>query len=220
MAALNLNDLTGLKDAAASFLIRSDLVDALDLFVRLCEQRIAYGAGAQSPFPSDPVRCRGMEQRDSAVTINSQTLALPDGYLKTRRFTLPTNPITVLTYMPPDAFWQTTAAGQVGTPTIFTIEAGSFVFAPTPAATFTGSHLYWKTLPPLATAGTNWLLQNAPGVYLYGTLLEAAPYIQEDERLRLWHGLYLGAAGGLNEVEGAARATGGLLISRPGIATP
>ncbi len=217
---LSLATYTDLLATAGEFLARADLVDALPVLAQLGEQRIHYGAGANSPFPSDPVRCRAMEQLDTAVTLNAQTLALPANYLKTRRFTLATNPIRTLSYLPPDSFWQTAGAGQVGTPTMFTIEAQQFVFGPSPAAPITASHLYWRKLDPLATAGTNWLLQNAPGVYLYATLLEAAPYIQEDERLRLWHGLYLGAANGVNEVEGAARATGGVLIVRPGISTP
>jgi hypothetical protein len=39
--------------------------------------------------------------------------------------------------------------------------------------------LYYKKFDPLS-AGVNWLITNAPDVYLYATLLEAAEYIRLD----------------------------------------
>jgi hypothetical protein len=37
-----------------------------------------------------------------------------------------------------------------------------------------------------ASNTTNWLLTLAPDLYLYGSLLEAAPYIGNDERIPVW----------------------------------
>jgi hypothetical protein len=42
------------------------------------------------------------------------------------------------------------------------------------------------TLPALAGDGSNWLFEQAPDVYLYASLLEAAPYLGADERVPLW----------------------------------
>ncbi len=33
---------------------------------------------------------------------------------------------------------------------------------------------------------TNWLILNAPDLYLYGTLLQAEPFLMNDERGPLW----------------------------------
>ena len=33
---------------------------------------------------------------------------------------------------------------------------------------------------------TNWLILNAPDLYLYGTLLQAEPFLMNDERVPLW----------------------------------
>lgn len=44
-----------------------------------------------------------------------------------------------------------------------------------------------------AQNATNWILTDYPDVYLYGALMEAAPYLAEDERTGVWAQLY-GAA--------------------------
>ena len=50
---------------------------------------------------------------------------------------------------------------------------------------------YWRKINNLsATITTNWLLDEAPDIYLYGCLLESAPYLKDDERLGTWMSLY------------------------------
>ena len=52
---------------------------------------------------------------------------------------------------------------------------------------------YYARLPALTAVppnDVNWLSQNAYDVYLYGALLEAAPYLQDDQRLTIWATLY------------------------------
>ena len=46
--------------------------------------------------------------------------------------------------------------------------------------------VYRANIPPLASNGANWLLTLAPDLYLYGALLESAPYIKEDGRIQTW----------------------------------
>lgn len=46
---------------------------------------------------------------------------------------------------------------------------------------------YWQRIPALtATNSTNWLLSREPGIYLYASLIEASPYIQDDARAAVW----------------------------------
>lgn len=46
---------------------------------------------------------------------------------------------------------------------------------------------YWAKVPALsASVQQNWLLSDEPGLYLYGALTEASPYIGDDERVLLW----------------------------------
>jgi hypothetical protein len=65
--------------------------------------------------------------------------------------------------------------------------------APTPDAAYTIEMIYRQSIPPLAINSTNWLLALAPDLYLYGALLESAPYIKEDGRIQTW-GLGFGSA--------------------------
>jgi len=37
---------------------------------------------------------------------------------------------------------------------------------------------------------TNWLTENTPELLVYGALVEASPYLKEDERIETWQGLY------------------------------
>jgi hypothetical protein len=43
--------------------------------------------------------------------------------------------------------------------------------------------LYYERIQPLSSSNqTNWLTQNAPTAMLYGTLLQAMPFLKNDQR--------------------------------------
>ena len=55
--------------------------------------------------------------------------------------------------------------------------------APTPSQAYTFEVLYYERIQPLSTSNqTNWLTQNAPTAMLYGTLLQAMPFLKNDQR--------------------------------------
>lgn len=74
-----------------------------------------------------------------------------------------------------------------------------WLFAPTPDAAYPFEILYYE-LPPLLddVTQTNWLTEYAPQLLLYGTLLEATPFLKNDERITTWQNYYDRAAGMLN----------------------
>ncbi len=46
---------------------------------------------------------------------------------------------------------------------------------------------YWSKIPALSEANQQtWLLTDEPGIYLYAALIEASPYVQDDQRTILW----------------------------------
>ena len=64
----------------------------------------------------------------------------------------------------------------------------------------------------------NWLLLEAPDVYLYGALLHSAPYLADDQRVAVWAQLYGAAVQRLNEVSEDARFSGsGLTLKVRGL---
>lgn len=74
-----------------------------------------------------------------------------------------------------------------------------WLIAPTPDAAYPAEILYYE-LPPLLddTVQTNWLTEYAPQLLLYATLLEATPFLKNDERIPVWQTMYDRAAAMLN----------------------
>jgi hypothetical protein len=80
--------------------------------------------------------------------------------------------------------------------------------------------VFRQNIPPLAANSSNWLLALAPDLYLYGALLESAPYINEDARIQTW-GLGLTTAiDGLNRLSLASTFNAGPLVMRVSGSTP
>jgi hypothetical protein len=74
-----------------------------------------------------------------------------------------------------------------------------WLIAPTPDAAYPFEVLYYE-LPPLLDEAvqTNWLTEYAPQLLLYGALLEATPFLKNDERIPVWQNMYDRAAAMLN----------------------
>lgn len=72
-------------------------------------------------------------------------------------------------------------------PVYFTILGDEMELAPTPNEDYEIEMVYRANIPALTSSNTtNWLLTLAPDLYLYGSLLESAPYLKEDERIAVW----------------------------------
>ena len=74
-----------------------------------------------------------------------------------------------------------------------------WIFAPTPDAAYPVEILYYE-LPPLLddTNQSNWLSEYAPNLLLYGSLVEATPFVKDDQRVQLWQSYYDRALAALN----------------------
>lgn len=66
-----------------------------------------------------------------------------------------------------------------------------WLIVPTPNDAYPWQVNYYQ-LPPLldATNQTNWLTNFAPNLLLYRALLEATPFLKNDERIPTWEGFY------------------------------
>ena len=66
-----------------------------------------------------------------------------------------------------------------------------WMVAPTPAAAYNFEVLYYERVQPLdATNQTNWFTVYAPQAMLYGSLLQAMPFLKNDERIPMWQQQY------------------------------
>ena len=167
-----------LQTAVANWLDRDDLAARIPEFITLCEARF-----------NRSLRLRAMETLDISVDTvgGTSTVALPTGYVQMRDISLITSPITQLQYLTPEIMNRINAGSLTGKPETYTIIADNILFGPTPDAAYDISMLYYKTFDALSDAApTNWVITNAPDVYLYGTLLEAEPFLMNDQRVQLW----------------------------------
>lgn len=60
----------------------------------------------------------------------------------------------------------------------------------------------------------NWLLQQWPDLYLYGSLVHSAPYLRDDERITTWATLYDRALGEIGLADERATHSGSVLKTR------
>jgi len=168
-----------LKTAIANWSDRDDLGNFIPDFIALCEARF-----------NRELRLRSMEQKQYAMTVGGQAnYALPVNYLQMREFRLNTNPTVSLQYVSPEIY----EAWNVGSgePKVYTIIANEIRLGPVPAGVYEMEMLFWEKFPNLTSSiTTNWMLQNAPDVYLYGSLLELEPFIQNDARIGVWSAGY------------------------------
>jgi hypothetical protein len=106
-------------------------------------------------------------------------------------------------------------ANASGQPAYFTIFGSEMELIPTPDANYTIEMVYRANIPALtSTSTTNWLLTLAPDLYLYGTLLEAAPYLKDDDRIAVWTAGMSFALKGLNQLSQDQAYGSGPLVMR------
>jgi hypothetical protein len=66
-----------------------------------------------------------------------------------------------------------------------------WLVAPTPDLAYNYEVLYYERVQPLDIANqTNWFTQYAPQAMLYGSLLQAMPFLKNDERIPMWQAQY------------------------------
>lgn len=74
-----------------------------------------------------------------------------------------------------------------------------WLIVPTPAAAYPWQIIYYQQPPLLELANqTNWLTDYAPNALLYRTLLEAEPFLKNDQRMNTWRQLYEEAVEAIN----------------------
>jgi len=201
---------TNLQTTIADFLNRDDLTSVIPTFIQLAESQL-----------NRDIRHWKMEARSSGQqSAGDQYMQIPTDWIETIRFNITgggTSPLDLISR----AAMQDKRAGAEdasGTPRYYCHADSQFELYPTPDADTDVELLYVAKIPDLATNSTNWLLEDAPDVYLYGSLLHSAPYLQEDARVAVWAQMYSAAVARLNEASEKARYSGsGLTLKVRGL---
>ena len=204
-----LGTFTELKDAVADWLDRSDLTSRIPDFIALAEARL-----------NRELRIRPMEVRSTMVTTaDQQYFQLPGGYIQMRNMQLNTNPTTPLEYITPEMMDRLYGSTTSGKPRAYTLIGDEIQLAPIPDSTYTVEMAFYEKFTPLGdgssgTITSNWLTANAPDVLLYGALMEAEPFIKNDERIPVWLNGYNNAVNKLQQQDQRDRHSGSALRVR------
>ena len=198
-----LDTFAGLKATIADYLNRDDLTSIIPSFITIAEAKF-----------NRKLRTRQMVKRAEGQ-IETAFFAYPADWLQAKEFQLNTNPIVRLQFVT-EAYGDELKANRyvsTGQPVYYTITGSQLEFIPTPDSTYSAELTYYAKIPALSDSNTsNWLLAYAPDLYLYGALLEAAPYLKDDERLPVWSQMYINSLGDIEVADQRASVSSTPLV--------
>lgn len=162
-------DYATLKAAVANWLARADLTSAIPEFIQLAESRI-----------NRTLYVRERMQEASGTSANGE-IPLPDDF--DRLVSLRVVSGSQMRPIHPVAADKNTE--RAGSAVEYAVVGSAIRLIGTDEAEYTLT--YYARVPALSdSASQNWLLTKEPGLYLYGSLIEASPYLKNDERALLW----------------------------------
>ena len=199
-----LSSYTALQTSILDWLARPDLAALAPDWIRLLEARVDQETSLEALLTT------------VTGTLSGAVLTLPADWNETRAVWLGTAPQAPLLYRPPQQLLTLQQQGTVpGTTRYFTVIGNVMSFASIPDATEAYGLIYYAKVTALSgSVSTNWLLANAPSVYLYGALVEGALYTQDDSAAMKWEALYQRALAAVKKADGQAASSGSPLAVR------
>ena len=169
-----------------SYLERTDAatVDKIPTFIMLAEQQIA----TQIKFLGN------LTVNESTMTLGDPVIAKPARWHKSVSFNVVVNgvrqPVLLRKYEYIREYWPNATLTDV--PKFYCdYDYEHWLIGPTPADDYTFEVLYYERVQPLDSSNqSNWFTQYAPQALLYGSLLQAMPFLKNDERIPMWRGEY------------------------------
>jgi hypothetical protein len=167
-----------LTSTVLQYLERNDaaVVNAIPTFITLAEFEIAQ-----------TIKTLGQLQLvQSTLLAGNSVLEKPARWRKTVSMNVTVNgkkqPILLRKYEYLKNYWPD--ATQTDVPLFYAdTDWEHWYLAPTPDDDYSFEVLYYERIAPLSSTNqTNWLTQNAPNAMLFGTLLQAMPFLKNDQR--------------------------------------
>lgn len=175
----------------------------------------------EAEFVLDPeMRTFDMEEVDTTPISDTDPIALPDGYLEMKRLRVVDAdglPVRKLNYVTPDRAAEIDETQRAGNACNYTVLAGQVVFAPQALAPVDDYlEMAYYAFAPLSVSNTsNWLLTKYTNIYLYGSLMQAAAYIDDKDTVNFWSGAYNTAIAKLGLSDKKRHQGAGPLTIRP-----
>jgi hypothetical protein len=178
---------SSLTENIQSYLERTDTatVEKIPLFIMLAEQVIA----SEIKFLGNLTVASG------TMTIGNPVLDKPARWHKTVSMNVVNaagekQPVFLRKYEYLREYWPNPSLTDI--PAFYAdYDYTHWLVAPTPSAAYSFEILYYERIQPLdSTNQTNWFTNYAPQALLYGSLLQAMPFLKNDDRVPLWQAQY------------------------------
>jgi hypothetical protein len=170
----------------SSYLERTDTatLEKIPQFIMLAEQVIA----------ADLKILGTITVQTSTMTTGSNVIDKPARWHKTVSMNVTVNgkrqPVLLRKYEYIRSYWPDPA--QTDVPLYYCdYDYTHWLVGPTPDANYNFEVLYYERVQPLDSSNqTNWFTIYAPQALLYGTLLQAMPFLKNDDRIPMWQAQY------------------------------
>lgn len=160
--------------AVQDWLDRDDLEAKIPMFIQMTEA--LFNRELRTP----------QMERTSTSSVSSEDTTLPEDYLAMRAIYEEGSPDRPLRGIAPTAIRQG-YDGTTGAPVAYTLVASGLRLIPPPSDTISLTMDYFARIEPLtASSPVNWLLEQHPDAYLYGTLYNAEIYLDNIPRAAQW----------------------------------
>jgi len=186
MATASVMTYDSLVENIQSYLERTDAatLEKIPLFIMLAEQIIA----SQIKFLGN------LTVNESTMTATEAIIDKPARWHKTVSMNVVVDgsrtPVLLRKYEYLREYWPD--ATETGVPAYYAdYDYTHWLVAPTPEESYTFEVLYYERVQPLDSSNqTNWFTIYAPQALLYGSLLQAMPFLKNDERMPMWQQNY------------------------------
>ena len=191
-----------LQTAVADYLARDDLTTFVPNFIQNAENKLYRTLNLRN------------EETALSVAISSGVAAVPADFKALKFAYFDASPAELLQWVSVEELYEDYPnRSDSGTPYLISREGANFVFGPT-SIDGTLKGIYYAKNDPLRTTDGTFYVTDAPEVLLYASLLEAAPFIHDDQRLLVWRELLMDAVESLKIEQDNADVSKGHLVQR------
>lgn len=188
---MSLNSYTNLKTAITTFANTTKITDAVAAdFIALAEAEMDRRIKTRRKY----IR--------SEATVTDEFTPLPDAFDSPISIVIEsTDPDVNLTYIDPEEALKlrSTVYTSSGVPVHYSIVGDEMQLIPAPDGSYTVEMTYRQKIEALSDDNSsNWVLEDHPDAYLYGSLIHAGPWLIDDPRLPAWGELFERAINGIN----------------------
>jgi len=192
-----------LKQTLANHFVSTEVVPFLPVAIEMAEASF-----------NRRIRTREMVERAYFnLAPDDEYIQLPDDFLEARSLYITSSGYTTrLEYLSIESMQRKKIEDATADrPRFFSVVGQELELYPSPGD-YDLDMVYYQRIPALSdSSSTNWLLAAHPDVYLYGTLLQAAPYMYQDKRVQMWSAAYEAALEALRISDERAEFSGGVL---------